>query len=87
MILVAHQPPRDTVNDVIHGGIHVGSIAVREFIEDQQPLACLTAHIHEGTGIDTIGRTKVVNPGPVRDGRYAYLALGREEPLVEIRRA
>jgi Icc-related predicted phosphoesterase len=87
LILVAHQPPRNTVNDRIHSGIHVGSAAVRRFIEEWQPLVCLTAHIHEGTGIDTIGRTKIVNPGPVREGRYAYLELQEGEALVEIRRA
>jgi Icc-related predicted phosphoesterase len=87
MILVAHQPPRDTVNDMIHGGMHVGSTAVREFIEEQQPLVCLTAHIHEGTGVDMVGETKVLNPGPVRDGLYAYLELSQEKHVVEIRRA
>jgi Icc-related predicted phosphoesterase len=87
MILVAHQPPRDTVNDRIHSGIHVGSTAVRQFIEERQPLVCLTAHIHEGTGIDTIGKTTIVNPGQVREGRYVYLELQDGEAFVEIRRA
>ena len=87
MILVAHQPPRDTVNDRIQSGIHVGSTAVRQFIEERQPLACLTAHIHEGSGIDTIGRTTILNPGPVREGRYAFLQLRDGEAFVEIKRA
>ncbi len=87
MILVAHQPPRDTVNDMLHGGLHVGSKAIRAFIEEHQPVACLTAHIHEATGIDTIGETKIVNPGPVRGGKYAYFDLSNETKIVEIRRA
>jgi Icc-related predicted phosphoesterase len=87
MILVAHQPPRNTTNDRIHSGMHVGSTAVRQFIEEHQPLVCLTAHIHEGTGVDAIGRTKVANPGPVREGRYVYLELRGGDALVEIRKA
>jgi Icc-related predicted phosphoesterase len=37
---------------------------------------CFTGHIHEGVGIDTIGRCQVINPGPLREGRYAWAMLG-----------
>jgi uncharacterized protein len=76
MILVSHQPPLDTKADAIAGGRHVGSRSVRQFIRDRQPLLCFTGHIHEGVGIDTIGRCQVINPGPLRDGRYAWAMLG-----------
>ena len=71
-ILVCHQPPYNTLNDLAQGSLHVGSKAVRKFIERQQPLVCFCGHIHEGTGIDQIGRTKVINPGPLGQGGYAY---------------
>jgi uncharacterized protein len=41
----------------------VGSTAVREFIEEAQPLLGLHGHVHEGRGATTIGRTLCLNPG------------------------
>jgi uncharacterized protein len=43
--------------------VHVGSTAVRSFIEDFQPLADFAGHIHEGKGTAKIGRTQIFNPG------------------------
>lgn len=42
---------------------HVGSKAVRNFIEDKQPFLGLHGHIHEARGYDYIGNTIVFNPG------------------------
>lgn len=41
----------------------VGSRAVRELIEERQPVVSLHGHIHESRGVATIGRTLCVNPG------------------------
>ena len=41
----------------------IGSTAVREFIEEVQPLLGLHGHVHEGRGSTMIGRTLCVNPG------------------------
>lgn len=43
--------------------VHVGSIAIRRFIEERQPLLTLHGHVHEsarltGTWLETIGRTR-----------------------------
>jgi Icc-related predicted phosphoesterase len=84
-ILVVHQPPRDTVADRLHNGIHVGSESVRTFITQAAPILCFTGHIHEGRGMDSIGRTQVVNPGPLWMGKYAYAQVGRDGAEVEIR--
>ena len=43
--------------------IPVGSTAVRQLIEEFQPLLALHGHIHESRGITRIGRTVVINPG------------------------
>ena len=75
LVLVSHNPPIDTACDRIENGAHVGSRAVREFIERVQPAICLCGHIHESKGIDMIGKTIVVNPGPLNSGGYAVLAL------------
>ncbi|HEX9333263.1 MAG TPA: metallophosphoesterase [Anaerolineales bacterium] len=77
-ILVCHQPPYNTRNDLTQRNIHVGSKAVREFIKRTQPLICFTGHIHEGIGIDQVGRTKIVNPGPLSAGSYAYAKVTQE---------
>jgi uncharacterized protein len=41
----------------------VGSHAVRELIEQVQPLLLLHGHIHESAGFRKIGRTLAINPG------------------------
>jgi uncharacterized protein len=41
----------------------VGSTGVRSFIEAQQPLLTLHGHVHESSGITSIGRTVCINPG------------------------
>jgi Icc-related predicted phosphoesterase len=73
-----HVPPRDSSLDtafevdadlryVTKGGrpheIATGSSAVRQIIEEVQPLLSLHGHIHESKGVTTIGRTVAINPG------------------------
>jgi len=67
-LYVTHSPPRDTRCDVTHAGLHVGSRAIRDFVEKHQPPLVLSGHIHEsprvsGAWRDDLGRTVVVNPG------------------------
>lgn len=67
-IHVLHSPPRDTACDVIMTKQHVGSRAIRAYIEQHSPPLVLSGHIHEsprmsGAWRDTIGRTICVNPG------------------------
>lgn len=69
-ILVSHAPPVKTSTDRLVNGKHVGSAAVRAFIEEKQPLLCLTGHIHESRAQDYLGRTLVLNPGMLKDGGY-----------------
>jgi Icc-related predicted phosphoesterase len=69
-ILAPHAPPYNTKVDVVGSGTHVGSTAVRAFIEKYQPQLCLTGHIHEAVGTDRIGETIIVNPGMLRHGGY-----------------
>jgi Icc-related predicted phosphoesterase len=64
-------PMLDTSTDppkmIISGGEPVmfgaGSLAVREAIEQHQPLLSLHGHIHESRNVTRIGRTTAVNPG------------------------
>jgi hypothetical protein len=85
LVLVSHQPPSNTAVDRAGIGKHVGSAAVRHFIERHRPRLCFSGHIHEAQGTDTIGETLLVNPGPFLDGRYAWVELDGDECRAEIR--
>jgi uncharacterized protein len=68
VVAVIHSPPFDTKCDVLFDGRHIGSKAVRNWIEKHQPLLTLHGHIHESPKLsrsycDRIGSTIVVNPG------------------------
>lgn len=59
-IMLFHAPPRDTCLDCIVAPptardevLHVGSVAIRQFIEENQPRITLHGHIHES--IDLTG--------------------------------
>ena len=69
-ILVSHVPPFGTQTDLLANGTHVGSPAVREFIERHQPDLCLCGHIHESRGEDRLGKTRILNPGMIKDGGW-----------------
>jgi len=67
-IYVVHAPPFNTNLDLITTGTHVGSKAVRNFIEKEQPLITLHGHIHESPKMssswkDKIGSTICINVG------------------------
>jgi len=85
LVLVSHQPPLNTICDRLNGGSHVGSKAVRRFIEQYQPFFCVTGHIHEATGIDRIGPTTIVNPGLAEKGGYMYAEIMSREEVVALR--
>lgn len=57
----------DELRIVVRNGkpheIPVGSTAVRQLIEEYQPLLALHGHIHESRGAVTIGRTLAINSG------------------------
>lgn len=71
-IQVTHAPPNGTKLDKISSGAHVGSNAVRSFIETKHPDAAISAHIHESRGVDELESTKLINPGRFPEG-YAGL--------------
>ncbi|HEX5990406.1 MAG TPA: hypothetical protein VFY75_09355 [Solirubrobacterales bacterium] len=77
-ILNVHVPPYESSLDtafevdeelsyVMKGGrpheVPTGSPAVRQIIEETQPLLSLHGHIHESRGVTKIGKTVAINPG------------------------
>ena len=85
LILVSHTPPHDTATDMVGSGAHVGSLAVREFIERAQPDLCLTGHIHESRSMDSIGRTVIVNPGDLPSGGYAIIGFDGQTVTAQLK--
>jgi len=84
-ILVVHNPPRGYLDKV--GGVRpVGSFAVRRYIEEKQPALSVHGHIHEDRGIDLLGGTVIVNPGPLKDGFYAEALLDGAKIIVWLRK-
>lgn len=85
-VLLSHQPPAGTACDRIRSGRHVGSRALREFIEKHRPLACFSGHIHESAGTDRIGETWIVNPGQPGRGGYARADISDKSFFVKIQK-
>ncbi|WP_319777701.1 metallophosphoesterase [Maridesulfovibrio sp.] len=75
LLLVVHDSPFNTKLDVISNGIHVGSKSVRAFIEKYQPAIVLCGHIHESSGEDVIGKSRVINPGMASGGGYVLVSV------------
>ncbi len=77
-ICVPHAPPYGTKVDIIHSGLHVGSTAVREFIEEAKPHVVLCGHIHEGRGRDHLEGTQIINCGSAAHGYYASVTTDKD---------
>ena len=90
-LFLFHSPPYHTkldragldgrMVDHVPVDVHVGSIAIRRFIERCQPLVTLHGHVHESAGItgawqDTIGKTHMLSAA--HDG--PELAIVRFDP-------
>lgn len=64
LILICHCPPKATPLDRAGDGLHFGSTAIRQFIDQHQPLYFFCGHIHEAEGVKAeFGATTGVNVG------------------------
>jgi Icc-related predicted phosphoesterase len=89
-VFALHSPPRDTLCDMIGARTHVGSRAIRAFIERHQPPLVLAGHIHESPRVsssyrDTIGRTVTVNPGQFGTQRLCGVWFDPARPAETLR--
>lgn len=69
VILVSHVPPYETALDTIdrpgspRHGTHIGSILIRELLDEHEFLACFCGHMHETPGQADVSDAPVVNLG------------------------
>jgi Icc-related predicted phosphoesterase len=69
-IYVIHTPPDQTNLDMTSAGEHVGSFAVRQFIEKSQPYLTLHGHIHESVSISGTFKHKIGNTMCLASGNH-----------------
>jgi len=74
-ILLTHAPPFNTAADLIDGGDHVGSQAIRQIIENFKIDINICGHIHEAKSIDKVGITTVINPGMLQNNGAALITI------------
>lgn len=82
VIFLSHNVPNNTKLDKASmkahkavRGKHLGSKLVRMTIDKCRPLIHIGGHMHEGRGIQKVGKTLCVNPGAVHDGEAAIIEL------------
>ncbi|WP_449463006.1 metallophosphoesterase family protein [Tardisphaera miroshnichenkoae] len=73
LVSMTHVPPLGVL-DSTRDGSSAGSRAVLNFIRHRAPLLHVAGHIHEAKGAANVGRTIVVNPGPLAFGDPIYVA-------------
>jgi hypothetical protein len=85
LVLVSHCPPQGTKLDEVSDGGHAGSTSVHTYVEKNHPLLVISGHVHEARGVDKMGSTSLVNPGPAQHGNYADIVLN-EHVTVQLRK-
>lgn len=87
VLAVIHNAPHGTRLDLLPNGAHVGSTAVRSFLEAAQPAVCVCGHIHEARGEERLGRCHVLNPGMLSGGGFARVSLEHGAPAASLGQA
>ncbi|MEM3383137.1 MAG: metallophosphoesterase [Nitrososphaerales archaeon] len=82
-VLISHASPFGTKCDLTYKGNHIGSKPVRSFIEKVKPKFVISGHVHEARGMDVLGETLIINPGPAMNGFYAIISINGK-PKVDL---
>lgn len=92
-VFLVHNAPFNTKLDKITSkkapkavrGKHFGSLVARKIIEKYKPLLCVGGHMHEGFGVDRIGRTLCVNNGATFESHYATIEIKNSKVKVKLK--
>ncbi|MDP2926510.1 MAG: metallophosphoesterase [Nanoarchaeota archaeon] len=85
-VYIFHTPPNNTPLDITKDGKHVGSFAIRYFIEKYQPFLTLHGHIHETVDMSKEYKTKIGDSWCMsagnhnRDSKLAVLTFDLDNP-------
>jgi Icc-related predicted phosphoesterase len=84
-LLVVHQPPYGLM-DELQGQGPIGSLGIRQYLDEEAPMAVLCGHMHHRWGARRLGKTWCLNPsnfgrvqevsGVRRGGYFLDLGLG-----------
>lgn len=85
VVLLTHQPAKNMIVAAANGSYTANSV-IADFIARNNPLLAISGHSHKAA-IDHAGETTLVNPGPFRDGSYAYIEITEKVDKTEIRTA
>lgn len=90
-VFIFHCPPNDTNLDIISSRLHVGSMAIRRFIETYHPYLTLHGHIHETVRISgdfkhEIGKTLCLSSGNHNEGDDLAVLVFNLGDIREVRR-
>ncbi|MBU1246040.1 MAG: metallophosphoesterase [Nanoarchaeota archaeon] len=69
-VYIIHSPPDNTKLDIVSNRNHVGSMAVRLFIEKEQPYLTLHGHIHETVDISGTFKHNIKNTLCLTSGNH-----------------
>ncbi len=81
-ILIFHTPPKSKLD--FERGIHTGCDCVNDLIEWLAPDFVFCGHAHNARGEEWLGKSLVINPGPLNEGFFAL--LDTEGPSVRFER-
>ncbi len=85
-IYVIHMPPHKLGLDKCDHGLSVGSKAVYEFLEKNQPLLSLHGHIHESPDVTGIWQAKIGNTICIQPGQpeaFTYVVIDLDNGNIE----
>ena len=91
-IYVFHTPTLATALDITEFGLHIGSFAVKQFIEQHQPYLTLHGHIHETVDMSGEYKHKIGNSLGMSAGNHNYdsklavLVFDTDDPSQAVRK-
>lgn len=80
-VIVLHTPPQSKVD--LEKGKHKGCAGVNELIEWLSPDFVFCGHAHHARGEDWLGKSHIINPGPLKEGCYTLVDTHKHEVSFE----
>ncbi len=83
LLLVTHVGPDSSHTSLDRsspeGPVYSGSATLDQAVKDPRVIGLIHGHTHEGVGLAMLSQRQVINPGSLRDGRFAVLTLQKRK--------